>query len=194
MGSSRTTSVIAESATPSAQRFKTALGAFASSVNVVTMWDGEGRPHGATVTAFSSVSLDPLLVLVCMNLRAKMFGFIRESGRLGVNILSEDGQEVSDYCARPGAIKLLPPTWLVPDRPTRSPALVDALAFLDCDVAQIVEAGTHGVVICAVRDIVASERVSAGPLVHFRGAYRQLETAVARICPRPLPIVVEDAS
>src|SRR3954451_7263822 len=103
--------------------FKAALGSLAASVNVITMWDAESRPLGMTATAFASVSVDPLLILVCVNRSTRTYDHIRETRRFGVNILGSVAREISDYCARPGADKHLRPAWLAQNPDWRAPAL-----------------------------------------------------------------------
>jgi flavin reductase (DIM6/NTAB) family NADH-FMN oxidoreductase RutF len=173
--------------------FKAALGSLAASVNVITLWDGDGVPRGMTATAFSSVSVDPLLILVCVNRSTRTYQQIAHVGRFGVNILGSVAREISDHCARPGADKGLRPEWLARVESWRSPALAGALAFLDCEVDQDVRAGTHAVLIGSVQGIgLSSAAGQHEPLLHFRGSYRQLQTKIHHPRPRPLPIAMED--
>jgi len=178
---------------PDVTAFKTALGTFASSVNVITMWDEEDRPVGMTATAFASVSTDPLLVLICVNRSTRTYLHIATGGAFAVNILGSDAREVSDYCARPGLDKYLREEWLAPRPGWRSPALAGALAYLDCEVEQDVHAGTHAILIGRVISIgLNSDAAEPLPLLHYRGAYRQLQILDVRPRPLPLPIVTED--
>jgi flavin reductase (DIM6/NTAB) family NADH-FMN oxidoreductase RutF len=173
--------------------FKAALGSLAASVNVITLWDGDGVPRGMTATAFSSVSVDPLLILVCVNRSTRTYEQIKHMRRFGVNVLGSVAREISDHCARPGADKGLRPEWLAPAGSWRSPALAGALAFLDCVVDQDIRAGTHAVLIGAVRGIgLSTAAAHHEPLLHFRGAYRQLQTKFHHPRPRPLPIAMEE--
>ncbi|GHH82932.1 hypothetical protein GCM10018793_43750 [Streptomyces sulfonofaciens] len=166
-------------ATTDAGGFRAALGSFAAGVNVITLREADGTPLGMTATAFSSVSADPLLVLICVNRANRSYARIVETGRFGVNILGTAAREISDHCARPGSDKTLADEWLV-DRPEwHAPALAKALAFLDCEVDQDVEAGTHAVLIARVSSIgiPADDCPGHDPLIHFRGAYRELVDA-----------------
>jgi flavin reductase (DIM6/NTAB) family NADH-FMN oxidoreductase RutF len=183
--------------------FKAALGSVAASVNVITMRDEQGQPVGMTATAFSSVSADPPLVLVCVNRGTRTYGHVAAGGRFGVNVLGSAAREISDYCGRPGGDKILDPGWLsgpapdgpAPDGPAawRSPALSGALAFLDCRIDQEVQAGTHAVIIAAVEGIgLAAPGHHFEPLLHFRGRYRQLDRVRPAAAPRPLPIALEE--
>jgi flavin reductase (DIM6/NTAB) family NADH-FMN oxidoreductase RutF len=173
--------------------FKAALGSLAASVNVITMWDAEDRPLGMTATAFASVSVDPLLILVCINRSTRTYDHIASTGRFGVNTLGSAAREISDYCARPGSDKWLKPQWLARNPDWHAPALSGALAYLDCETDQDIAAGTHAVLIGRVRGIgldAAAPRHE--PLLHFRGAYRQLQQKTHHPHPRPLPIAVEE--
>lgn len=178
--------------------FKAALGSLAASVNVITLWDAGGRPLGMTATAFSSVSVDPLLVLVCINRATRTYDQVSAGERFGVNILGTDAREISDYCGRPGGDKVLEAGWLAgaglrDGGAWNSPALSGALAFLDCRVDQQVQAGTHAVIIGAVEGIgLADPGPHSQPLLHFRGRYRQLDRVRQAAAPRPLPIALEE--
>src|SRR2546428_1191449 len=79
----------------SPDEFRQALGHFAPGVTVVTTSDGDGRPTGLTASAFTSVSLDPPLVLVCVDHKSQSYPALRERGRFAVNILRRDQQAVS---------------------------------------------------------------------------------------------------
>jgi flavin reductase (DIM6/NTAB) family NADH-FMN oxidoreductase RutF len=174
--------------------FRAALGAFATSVNVITTVDDHDRPCGMTATAFSSVSMDPLLVLVCVNRTTRTYEHIARVGSFAVNILGADAREISEYCSRPGGDKVLADHWLAQSSRWRSPTLAGALVVLDCEVQQDISAGTHAVLIGQVLGIGMNvDHHDAEPLVHFRGAYRQLTRRDStRIRPKPLPIIVEE--
>lgn len=173
--------------------FKVALGSFAASVNVITLWDGDGRPLGMTATAFTSVSVDPLLILVCVNRSTRTYDRIAETRRFGVNILGSPAREISDHCSRPGADKALRPEWLADADGWHTPALAGALAYLDCEIDQDVPAGTHAVLIGSVGGIGLSGPLPRPePLLHFRGSYRQLQDTTHHKRPRPLPIALEE--
>jgi flavin reductase (DIM6/NTAB) family NADH-FMN oxidoreductase RutF len=185
-----------ESLTPSSESFRAAVGAFAASVNIITTVDECERPCGMTATAFSSVSMDPLLVLVCVNRATRTYQHVARRGRFAVNILGADAQEISDFCSRPGGDKTLAQRWLAENNRWQSPTLAGALVVLDCRVHQDIEAGTHAVLIGEVVGIgMNREHQDAEPLVHFRGAYRRLTAnGATRMRPKPLPIIVEEMS
>lgn len=173
--------------------FRAALGSLAASVNVITMWDGEGKPLGMTATAFASVSVDPLLILVCVNRSTRTYEHIAETRRFGVNTLGSAAREISDHCARPGSDKYLRPEWLAQDPGWHAPALSGALTYLDCEIDQDITAGTHAVLIGRVHGIGLDAAAPHNePLLHFRGTYRQLQPKTHHRRPRPLPIALEE--
>src|SRR5882762_8716215 len=79
--------------------FRKALGSFATGITVITL-DSDGEVHGMTANAFASVSLDPPLVLVCVDQRTRTHSHLHAKKRFGVNVLAEDQQTVSEYYAR----------------------------------------------------------------------------------------------
>jgi len=175
--------------------FRKALSAFASSVNVITMWDDDDKPLGMTATAFSSVSADPALVLVCINRSTRTFERITKRRRFGVNILGSVARDISDYCAKSGADKYLNEMWLDNDPNWHSPALAGAMAFIDCEIEQEIHAGTHAVLIGAVKEIGLNAHPQENdPLIYFSGAYRPLQAVVNYPRPQLLPIMLEDVS
>ena len=146
--------------------FRRVLGSFASGVTVITTCNHAGQPKGMTVSAFSSVSLDPPLILVCIDRKAECHPDLQSDRRFAVNILGEAQREMSRRFAakdvdrfagvhvRRGALGL--------------PLLEDALGSLECRVVGEHPAGDHTIFVGEVE--AASVRPEA-PLVHFRGRY-----------------------
>ena len=149
-----------------AELFKRVLGSFASGVTVVTTRDGSGQSRGMTVSAFSSVSLDPPLVLVCIDVKAECYPDLRAAGRFAVNILGEAQGELSRRFAAKGADRFAG----VPVRPgvTGLPLLEGALGVLECRVVGEYPAGDHTIF---VGQVEAAAVESEAPLLHFRGRY-----------------------
>jgi flavin reductase (DIM6/NTAB) family NADH-FMN oxidoreductase RutF len=150
--------------------FRRALAQFASGVTAVTTRDGSGRPLGLTVTAFSSVSLDPPLVLVCVDERSETHAGFRDSGLFGVSVLAEDQEDVSRRFAWSGPAKF-ETTGLVAGS-TGVPLVAGALAHLECRVVAAHTAGDHTIY---VGEIVALSTRAGRPLVYNQGRYRRLE-------------------
>ena len=81
--------------------FRRVVGNFATGITVITVEREPGQVHGMTANSFASVSLDPLLILVCIDHNARLLSFLKEQGRFGVNILKDSQQAVSEHFAKP---------------------------------------------------------------------------------------------
>jgi 3-hydroxy-9,10-secoandrosta-1,3,5(10)-triene-9,17-dione monooxygenase reductase component len=150
-------------------RFRTVLGHFATGVTVVT-GHGPGGPVGLAANSFTSVSLDPPLVLVCMAHTSSTWPAIRTSGHFAVNIL---GEAHEDTCRRFGAKsgdRFEGVGWAAGK--TGSPVLDDAIAFIDCVIEAEHEAGDHMIVVGRVVDL--GQPSEGGPLLFWRGGYARL--------------------
>ena len=150
-----------------ARLFRDVLGRFASGVTVVTGRDA-GLPVGLTCQSFTSVSLDPPLVLFCVARTSRSWPLIWRSGSFCVNVLADDQAAVSDVMARPGADKFAGLSWS-PGAATGSPRIAGATAYVECSVQTVHEAGDHYVVIGRVLDLVAGEAEHG--LTFHRGRY-----------------------
>ena len=158
--------------TSTQEQFKQAMASFATGVTLVTL-DNEGKVHGMTANAFASVSLDPLLVLVCVDQNAQTHAHLHARKRFGVNILSEGQREISEHYADPDR------ELSDADHPTArfdrtshgTPVLHDALAYLECRLQDARTAGDHTIFIAEVEDIVVR---GGKPLLYFRSAYHQI--------------------
>lgn len=146
--------------------FRRAMSHFAAGVTVVTTVADDGSRHGLTVTAFTSVSLEPPLVLVCIASGAESYSRFRESGVFAVNFLAAGQQEVSRRFATRGTDKFAG----VETRTaaTGSPLLAGTLGYVDCRTVNAVQAGDHTVLI---GEVCAADARSGEPLAYFRGAY-----------------------
>jgi flavin reductase (DIM6/NTAB) family NADH-FMN oxidoreductase RutF len=149
------------------------MGSFPTGVTVVTVASDDGSMHGITVNSFSSVSLDPVLVLVCLNETSPGVGLIERARAFVVNVLSAGQQDVSRWFAN----RYRPPGSAMFDgvpferAATGCPVLTDAAASFDCRLRQSPR-GDHLIV------LVRSSRwytVRAGPLIFHAGSYRSLE-------------------
>jgi flavin reductase (DIM6/NTAB) family NADH-FMN oxidoreductase RutF len=149
--------------------FRTALRCVAAGVTVVTTRDRDGRPSGLTASAFTSVSLRPPLVLVCVDHAATAYPALREHGWFAVNVLRRDQEELSRRFSESGGDKFAG----VPHREGRAglPLLDGTLAALECRVVRTHEAGDHTIFIGEVEGTAAR---GGPPLVYFHGAYHGL--------------------
>jgi flavin reductase (DIM6/NTAB) family NADH-FMN oxidoreductase RutF len=150
--------------------FKQALRRWASGVTVVTAKAGD-EIRGMTVSAFSSVSADPPLVLVCANRSSRTHGTILRAGRFNVNILGREQESLSGRFASSDTEESRFEG--VPYRlgELGAPVLEGALATLECTVASSHEEGSHTIYIGHVK---ACHVTDTEPLVYFQGSYREL--------------------
>ncbi|WP_231482642.1 flavin reductase family protein [Nocardioides sp. URHA0020] len=152
-----------------ARLFRDVLGRFASGVTVVTTISN-GEPVGMTCQSFSSVSLEPPLVVFIPAKSSRSWPLIQRSGRFCVNFLAADQATLSNTMASRGADKFGDVTW-TPSAVTGSPILAGSLAHVDCTIHTVHEAGDHYVVIGRVVDLNTDE-LDADPLLFFQGKYR----------------------
>lgn len=149
--------------------FRAALGRFASGVTVVTSRDASGWFHGITVSAFCSVSLEPPLILVCIEKITGSAKAIDESGVFIVNILDRSQQSLSEHFASTIPEKFEDVTY----RPGMNgiPVLDDALVTLECRVTTTYDGGDHSIYIAEVENAGIKD---GSPLVYFHGNYREI--------------------
>jgi flavin reductase (DIM6/NTAB) family NADH-FMN oxidoreductase RutF len=152
--------------TPDRERYRTVIGHFATGVAVITGNGPEGAV-GMTTNALTSLSLDPLQLLVCFERTARTLPIVRETGRFGVNILRAHHDEMSGVFA----------SKLPPERKFDGvdytldhdvPVLRDALAWLVCDLCELLPGGDHTI---GIGDVVALGHGDGEPLVWYRGRY-----------------------
>jgi 3-hydroxy-9,10-secoandrosta-1,3,5(10)-triene-9,17-dione monooxygenase reductase component len=158
-----------ESTDPSTMR--AVLGHFPSGVTIVTGTTPEG-PAGFTCQSFSSLSLDPPLVLVLVGRSSTSWPTIEATGRFCVNVLAENQGELSTTFAKSGTDKFAGVDWAASD--LGSPILAGALAWIDCTLHAVHEGGDHLIVVGAVHDLSAV--AGTGPLLFHRGAYARTAT------------------
>jgi len=154
--------------------FKRALGQFASGVTVVTTRDAEGRSLGLTVSAFTSVSLDPPLVLVSIDNRSEAHAGFEESGLYAVSVLREGQEHWSQRFAFGGDER-----WQAEFVTGASGLLLvpGALAHIECRVAHAVPGGDHTLYL---GEVVSLASWPGAPLVYHAGGYRGLAGASDR--------------
>lgn len=148
------------------RELRRAFGAFATGVTVVTTFDQAQKPWGFTANSFTSVSLDPPLLLVCLAKSAGSFPVFAQTQHFAINILAADQRDLSNAFATAGADKYAATSWQA--RTTGSPVLDGVAAWLDCVTHDLVDAGDHLVLIGRVVDFDHSD---TPPLGYCRGAY-----------------------
>ncbi len=163
----------------SASDFRKAMGCFATGVTVISV-DEDGEVHGMTANAFTAVSLDPVLVLVCVDHRARTHAHLHARKRFGVNVLRSDQQAISEYYARSAETHQHPEAaGACFDRTAQgTPVLQGALAYLECRLHSTQTAGDHTIFIAEVEEVVMRE---GEPLLYFRSQYRELQKSEVRL-------------
>lgn len=152
---------------PSAE-FRHVLGHFLTGVTIITAIDPATKsPVGLAASSFTSVSLDPPLVLFCAGKTSSSWASIKAAGSYCVNVLGADGEAISRTFATRGVDKFAGLAWTA--GPSGSPVLGDALAWIDCHVHQEIDAGDHDIVVGRVLGLGAKDE--GGPLGYFRGGY-----------------------
>jgi flavin reductase (DIM6/NTAB) family NADH-FMN oxidoreductase RutF len=150
-------------------RFRSVMGNFATGVTVVTA-AGPTGPVGMTANAVCSLSLDPLLVLVCFDNTARTLGVVRDRGRFGVNVLSSDQEELARLFSSklPEDEKFAGVSHAVHDG---IPVIGGTLAWVGCRLERLVPGGDHTIGIGAVESAETGDP-GARPLLWLRGRYR----------------------
>lgn len=150
--------------------FRAALGRFATGVTVVTTRSADGDDHGMTVSAFSSVSLVPPLVLVCIGHDASIYGVLAQAPYFAVNVLSAGQEALARRFAETGAQRF---AGIGYSRGERGMAVLnDVLAHVECRRVAAHEAGDHTIIVGETENAVVRE---GRPLLYYRGGYAQLE-------------------
>ena len=154
-----------------ADEFKQALQKWPSGITVVTTKSSRFGILGMTATSFTSVSVEPPQILVCINDSAVTIEGIRESKSFAVNILNSDQQLISNQFASGDnpQQRFESVTWC--DGSSGTPILDDTLASIECTVGQFIKSGTHWVVIGEVQNVTCRQ---GEPLLYFKGAYREI--------------------
>lgn len=149
--------------------FRASLARFASGVTVLTTRGRDGRDFGMTATAFSSLSLDPPLVLVCVDRGASMAPALSEATHLAIHVLSADQEALSRQFALKEGDRFagVGVTRGADDVPLLSGALVQ----LECRISQRHEGGDHAIIVC---EVLGAEVADGDPLLYFRGRYARL--------------------
>jgi flavin reductase (DIM6/NTAB) family NADH-FMN oxidoreductase RutF len=158
-----------------ADAFREVAGRFATGIVVVSA-SLDGVDHAMTVNAFTSVSLDPLLVLFCAEKAARFHGAVLAAGSWAVSVLGEDAEETSRWLSTRGR----PLEGQLADYPhhpgpqTGAPVLDDAIASLECRTWEVYDGGDHSIVVGEVIGL-NSRRPDVGPLIYYKRKYRRLD-------------------
>jgi flavin reductase (DIM6/NTAB) family NADH-FMN oxidoreductase RutF len=146
------------------------MGHFATGVTVITTFSNEGKIHGLTANAFTSVSLEPPLLLICVDKKAESYPSFEQSGVFTVNILADDQEDISRKFAITGT----------PDKfegisyrlgANKAPILNGSLGYIECKIAAVYEGGDHTIYL---GEIQQAETRDGKPLLFYRGGYRAI--------------------
>jgi flavin reductase (DIM6/NTAB) family NADH-FMN oxidoreductase RutF len=155
--------------------YRLAMRRFAGNVSVITVGCGDRR-SGLVATSTVSLSMDPPLMLVCINRGSSSWPLFKDFGHFGVNALAPHHQPIAERFTGQGGIKGADRFALGQWRggPTGAPLLVGAAVALDCEIEDMIEKATHMILIGRVRSVEIGEE--SGALVYWCGGYRPLET------------------
>ncbi|MSO37365.1 MAG: flavin reductase [Acidimicrobiia bacterium] len=158
-----------EALVPGDDLFREVLGHFATGITVITAMDGD-EPVGMAVNAFTSVSLDPPLVLFCAASASTTWPRIQQAGHFTVNVLDEHQEHLSRLFASKDVDRFGALEWRVSNH---GPILADVHAWIDCTIEAEYVAGDHDVVIGRVHELGLT--ADAGPLLFYRGQYGRVQ-------------------
>lgn len=156
---------------PTVENFRHAWGKFTTGVSVITTIAPGDQIHGMTANSIASVSLDPLLVLVCAAHSTSSYPLIRSNSRFAINILGQHQQSIAEYYARPTDRKTDDIEVSFNWSSYGSATIAGCLATMDCELVDETVAGDHTIFIGRVEDLEVN---SGSPLVFYEGKFRQL--------------------
>ncbi len=151
--------------------YRRVLGHFPTGVTVVTADDG--GPVGMAIGSFSSVSLDPPLVMFCPAKTSNTWQRIRSAGSFCVNILGDDQKDLCGTFAGKSTDKFADCGWST--KSTGAPVIDGNIAWIDCDIHAVHDGGDHDIVVGIVRALDTDPDTDHGPLLFFRGGYGRYE-------------------
>jgi flavin reductase (DIM6/NTAB) family NADH-FMN oxidoreductase RutF len=158
---------------PDQVELRDVFGMFATGITVLTA--GQDSPHGMTANSFTSVSLEPPLVLVCVLRTARMHQAILDSGAFGVSMLAAGQEHIARYFASPtrpiGGGEFAMVDW-APGPHTGSPIVSDNIAWLDCSLTDVFDGGDHSIFLGRVLGLGRSR--NSGALMFYRGSFHRL--------------------
>lgn len=190
--------IVESTGVPTQAEFRDVMGRFASGVTIITTRNG-GEDYGATVSAVSSLTDDPPMLLVCLNVSSNTGQAVKDSGKLVVNVLAEDSGPIAYRFAskEPDKFSLTPFERGVDDLPL----IAGSIAHFECEVEEVVRGGTHYVFLARVRKVHSYQ---GDPLAYFRGSFGRMEMntdavtlssvrdyVVSRVTEESLPIDAE---
>jgi flavin reductase (DIM6/NTAB) family NADH-FMN oxidoreductase RutF len=153
----------------SSEEFRRACGRFATGVAIASVVDERGTAHGLTVSSFTSVSLHPPLLLICLGHDVTMIEEFRRASHFGINILRKEDRELSQRFATKGLDKFKGIAWRTGQ--TGVPLIDCALTTIECETHQRITSGDHDIL---VGRVVATRVGDGAPLIYYASRYRTL--------------------
>jgi flavin reductase (DIM6/NTAB) family NADH-FMN oxidoreductase RutF len=153
----------------SKNEFRSALAEFATGVTVITTLDDQGEPHSMTANSFTSVCLEPPMVLVCIAHGTYTYGYLERTGRFGVNILGKEQQALGAYFARRPEDRTGDVEYSYSETEGGVPMLDHSLVFMRCEVVGAHVYGDHTIYLGEVKEIHRND--SGAPLMFFRSRW-----------------------
>jgi 3-hydroxy-9,10-secoandrosta-1,3,5(10)-triene-9,17-dione monooxygenase reductase component len=149
--------------------FRRCCSRFATGIAIATVRDAAGQPHGLTVNSFTSVSLNPPLVLICLDYSCNVLSLFREAKHFGICVLREDQEDLSTRFALRGADRFdgVAYRW----GPDEVPLVERSVAWFACRTVQVVESGDHAIFI---GEVLNAEQGEGRPLVYYDSRYQRL--------------------
>lgn len=152
-----------------ARELRNVMGHFATGVTVITTKDATGKPFGLTANAFSSLSLEPPLVLICVDKKVDCYACFEESKVFAVNFLSEEQEYLSRRFATKGIEKFEGVTYQIGE--CGVPVLEGAIGYIECKLASGYDGGDHTIY---VGEVQCASAAGDRPLLFFKGQYYRL--------------------
>ncbi len=153
--------------------YKQAMGSFPSGVTVITTLDDDGQIVGLTASAFSSLSMEPALVLFCPNYSSDSYPHLIKSKRFAIHVLSEAQQNEAYAFARKGKDKAQGIEWTLSE--LGNPLLANATAIIECELWREYDGGDHAIIVGAVKNLVLPPE-PVTPMIYHKGKLGALPT------------------
>ncbi|MDH4568920.1 flavin reductase family protein [Pseudomonas sp. BN414] len=152
--------------------YKQVMGSFPSGVTVITTLDDDGQIVGLTASAFSSLSMDPALVLFCPNYSSDSYPVLIKSKRFAIHLLSADQRDEAYAFAKKGKDKAQGIDWTLSE--LGNPILANATAIIECELWREYEGGDHAILVGAVKNLIVPEQ-DVIPMIYCRGKMGALQ-------------------
>ena len=151
-------------------QFRRACAQFATGIAIASALDADGFPHGMTINSFTSVSVDPPLVLICVDRTSNLLPIFARCGHYGLSFLGCHQQSLSTHFAGRGHDRFNGTPWIA--GATGVPLIPEALAHLECRITQSAIAGDHAILIA---EVISADIQTGRPLLYFASGYRRME-------------------